>query len=313
VDLTAVAEELYGLRPEQFVARRNTLAKEARGSGDEELSAEVRRLAKPSTAAWVVNMLVRHRSERLEEVLEMGAALREAQASMAGDELRRLGRQRRRLIAAVTREARSLAHELGDEVGEAIADQVEATLHAAMVDPAAAEAVRTGFLVKPLAVAGTEAAAVTAAVALPGALTGTVVRRTPPRKAADERPELTVVEDSGRATEEAAAGLRRAEQQLATAERKREKADRRLQRREARALQLRAELDELRRKVAELEQRLEDNEDELSEAAARCEQREEALDQARHRMEGARKAMERARNGATAAKASKSPGTRRAR
>ena len=113
VDLMAAADELYSLRPDEFVPRRNALAAEAKGSGDKELAAEVKKLAKPNTAAWVVNMLVRHESDQVEQVLELGAQLREAQESMAGEELRQLGRQRRQLTSAVTRQARALAAELG--------------------------------------------------------------------------------------------------------------------------------------------------------------------------------------------------------
>ena len=57
-------------------------------------------------AAWVVNLLVRREAEQVEQVLGVGAALREAQANMAGDELRALTRQRRQLTAAVTTRAR---------------------------------------------------------------------------------------------------------------------------------------------------------------------------------------------------------------
>ena len=61
-----------------------------------------------------------------------------------------LTRQRRQLTAAVTAQARGLAAEHGQRVTQAVADQVEATLTAAMVDPAAAAAVRTGLLVNAL-------------------------------------------------------------------------------------------------------------------------------------------------------------------
>ena len=73
------------------------------------LAAQVKALRKPSTAAWVVNLLVRRETEQVEQVLAVGAALREAQASMSGDELRALTRQRRQLTAAVTTQARRVA------------------------------------------------------------------------------------------------------------------------------------------------------------------------------------------------------------
>jgi hypothetical protein len=298
VDLMAAADELYSLRPEEFVARRTSLAAEAKDAGDKSLVAEIKKLAKPTTAAWVVNMLVRHEPDQVEQVLELGAALREAQASMAGEELRQLGRQRRQLTSAVTREARELAAELGQKVGDPVADQVEGTLHAAMVDEDAAQAVRTGLLVKPLAVAGTEATDVVSAVAVPAALGDAAVRRAPaPRsgkkKAAEpHKPELTVVEDSSRAVADAESELAEAESELAAAERRLTKATRKVEKREAKGLQLQGELEELRRKIAELEQRIVDNEDELSDAEDVRDEREEDVEEARAAVERARKALD---------------------
>jgi hypothetical protein len=298
VDLMAAADELYSLRPEDFVPRRTSLAAEAKDGGDKSLAAEIKKLAKPTTAAWVVNMLVRHEPDQVEQVLGLGAALREAQASMAGEDLRQLGRQRRQLTAAVTRDARELAAELGQKVGDPVATQVEDTLHAAMVDEDAAKAVRTGLLVKPLAVAGTEAAEVVESVAVPAALGETAVRRAPaPRpgktKAPEpQKPELTVVEDNSRAIADAETELAEAEGKLATAERRLAKAARKVEKREAKGLQLQGELEELRRKIAELEQRIGDNEDELSDAEDVRDEREEDVAEARAAVERARKALD---------------------
>lgn len=297
VDLMEVADELYSVRPDEFVARRSSLVLEAKGGGDKSLADEIKKLVKPNTAAWVVNMLVREQSEQLEQVLDLGAALREALASMAGDELRELGRQRRQLTAAVTRQARSLASELGQRVNDPVAAQVEGTLHAAMIDEDAAKAVRTGMLVKPLAVSGTEVAGIVESVALPSALGETAVRRAPAprqarRKQAPPKPELTVVEDSSRAVAEAEAALADAETELAEAERRLAKAVDKVEKREAKGLQLNAELEELRRRVAELEQRIDSNEDELSDAEEARDAREEAVEEARRGVERARKALQ---------------------
>ena len=299
VDLMAAAEELYSLRPDEFVARRNALAVEAKAGGDRDLAAEIKKLAKPTTAAWVVNMLVRHEADQVDQVLQLGASLREAQESMAGDQLRELGRQRRQLTAAVTRQARSLARELGQTVAEPVAAQVEDTLHAAMVDEDAAKAVRTGLLVKPLAVSGTEAADVVESVALPQAIGESAVRRPPaprPRGPKPEpepqKPELTVVEDNSRAIEEAEAALAHAEAELAAAERKLAKAESRVEKREAKGLQLQSELEELRRRISEIEQRVEANEDELTAAEETRDSQEDAVEDARKAVEQARKTLE---------------------
>ena len=102
-ELLEIADELYGLSLPEFTPARDARAKELKGTP---LAAQVKALRKPSTAAWVVNLLVRRETEQVEQVLAVGAALREAQASMSGDELRALTRQRRQLTAAVTTQAR---------------------------------------------------------------------------------------------------------------------------------------------------------------------------------------------------------------
>ncbi len=293
----AAADELYSLRPDEFIPRRTALTSEAKGD-DKALAAEIKKLAKPTTAAWVVNMLVRHESDQVEQVLELGAALRAAQMSMSGDELRQLSRQRRQLTTAVTRQAKALAYELGQKVGDPVAAQVEDTLHAAMVDEDAANAVRTGLLVKPLAVTGSEVPDIVEAVAIPSAIGETAVRRPPssrPRaakKAEPPKPELTVVEDNSRAIEEAEHHLARAEGELAVAERRLYKAQSKVEKREARGLQLQSELEELRRRIAQVESRVEANEDELTEAEEDRDAREESVEDSRKAVERARKALD---------------------
>src|SRR3954469_11010115 len=130
-ELLEIADELYGLSLAEFTPARDARAKSLKGT---ELAGPVKALRKPSLAAWVVNLLVRRDAAQIEQVLAVGAALREAQSSMSADELRALTRQRRQLTAAVTTQARRLAREEGTRVTEAVAEQVEATLTAAMVD-----------------------------------------------------------------------------------------------------------------------------------------------------------------------------------
>src|SRR6476469_915835 len=142
--LLAVADQLYGLALPEFTPARDARAKALKGD-DAALAAAVKALRKPSTAAWVVNLLVRREAGQVDQVLTMGAALREAQASLAGEELRALTRQRRQLTAAVTTRARALSAEHGLRVTPAVADQVEATLTAAMVAAGCAAAGRSGL------------------------------------------------------------------------------------------------------------------------------------------------------------------------
>ncbi len=154
MDLDEVADELYGLPPGEFVAARTEAARRARTAGDRALAGGIGALGKPSTAAWACNALVRDRPDEIAGLVELGDLLREAQESLAGDELRALGTQRSRLLAALTRQARVLAARLGHPISDAVAGQVEQTLRAALADPAAGEALLAGRLTGPLSYQG---------------------------------------------------------------------------------------------------------------------------------------------------------------
>jgi hypothetical protein len=264
-DLLGIADELYGLRLPDFTPARDERAK-AMKKDDPELSKRVKALRKPALAAWVANVLVRHETEQVEQVLAVGEALREAQASMSGDELRALTRQRRQLTAAVTTRARALAAELGQKVTQAVADQVEATLTAAMLDGGCARALRSGLLVQPLATTGVEDVDLAAAVAAPDALG---FRASPREVEPPPRPELHVVPDpeaDAKARREAEEALAEVEQALAEATEALAAATTDVTDLQARELQVQAQLDELRNRLAELEATMEEVEEELADA-----------------------------------------------
>jgi hypothetical protein len=154
VDLDEVADELYRLPPEEFIPARRQREAEAKADGDRALAAEIARLGKPSTAAWVANLLAREQPDDVAQLVELGGLLREAQENLAGAELKALDVQRRRLVAALTRQARSLAYEQGHPVSTGVADQVEETLRAAMADPDAGAALVAGHLTTALSYSG---------------------------------------------------------------------------------------------------------------------------------------------------------------
>ncbi|WP_422391428.1 hypothetical protein [Arthrobacter sp. N1] len=167
MDLVGRAAALYALPLDGFVAARNLAAKEAAQGGDKDLAATLRKLPKPSSAAWLVNLLVSRRREEVEQVLELAASLREAQSSPDRAQLHALGQQRQRLLAAVARQSLDAASEAGHDVGPAALPDVEQTLRAALADPAAAEAVLTGRLVRTLEATGWEAVDLDGAVGGP--------------------------------------------------------------------------------------------------------------------------------------------------
>ncbi|MBG6182953.1 hypothetical protein IWX65_000900 [Arthrobacter sp. CAN_A214] len=167
MDFGTVATELYALPLDQFTGARNDRAREAIGTGDKDLAALLKKLPKASTAAWLVNLLVTHRRSEVEQVLELGGSLREAQEGSDRAQLHALGQQRQRLLAAVARQGLDVAGDLGYDVGPAALEGVESTLRAAMTDPAAAAAVLTARLVRPLEVSGWEPVSLDGAVGGP--------------------------------------------------------------------------------------------------------------------------------------------------
>jgi hypothetical protein len=121
VDADEVADELYGLPPEQFTAARNARAKEAKAAGDSETAARIAALRKPTVLAWLVNLLVRELPDEIGGFLDLGDALREATATLSGPVLRQLSGQRHRLVQALVRQARELARQTGYRITEDVA------------------------------------------------------------------------------------------------------------------------------------------------------------------------------------------------
>jgi hypothetical protein len=154
VDLDEVADELYAVPPDEFVAVRKQRQDDARSAGDRTLAREIGALPKPTAAAWVCNLLVREQRAEIEGLVELGDLLRQAQESLAGDQLRVLDRQRSQLLTALTRQAVALAREHGMRVGSTVETQVADTLRAAMADPEAGGALLSGRLAGAMSYSG---------------------------------------------------------------------------------------------------------------------------------------------------------------
>ena len=236
---------------------------------------------------------------------QLGASLRKAQADLDGDALRELTRQRRQLTTAITHQGRVLAGELGQKVTEAVADQVQGTLHAAMIDEDAAAAVRSGMLVGALEATGVGSADVVDSVAVPAAIGMTARPRAKPAGRAagpGDRAELSVVPepepqpDAEQQAREAARqaaqeALDRAVQVADEAQRRLRKAQKRAKRIQAGTLQAADELDQARRRVAELEHALEGLDDEAASAAEKQERAEQRYAEAQEALEQAQASL----------------------
>lgn len=260
MNVLEVAQELYGLLPADFTVARTEAEKAAKGAGDKSAATQIKALRRPSIGAWAVNMLVRCEADQIDQVLGIAASLREAAAALDGAELRDLTRQRRQLTAALTTRARQLAAESGSRLTPAVADTVEATLTAAMLDDGAAAAVRSGLLVTTLAATGVDRVDAAAAVAVPAAL-GTIAPR------ATESVGLRAVPDSDLVKRERAKdAVARAKGEVESAERAERRARAALEEAEGERMRLGAELDELQRRIAVLEEQLEAADETLAEA-----------------------------------------------
>lgn len=156
MDLQQVAGELYAAAPGEFVERRSAAA--AGAAADRELAKRIRAFRKPTASAAAINALVREHPDTVEDVLQIGDRMRAAFADRDRAAIRELTRDRQRLLQKATR---------GLGLSAAVEREVEETLQAAVVDPAAAAAVRSGMLLRALESTGVDQVDVSDAVALP--------------------------------------------------------------------------------------------------------------------------------------------------
>ncbi|WP_367318969.1 hypothetical protein [Streptomyces sp. HUAS ZL42] len=259
MDLDTVADELYGLRPEQFTAARGERAVAALAAGDRTLAGQISRLRRPSLAAWASNLLVRRQPDQVQPLVELGEALRQAHRDLDGEQLRELVHQQRLLIGALSRQAAQLAAEAGHPIGADARREVQDTLQAVLGDPDAARQWASGRLTKAL----------TPAVGFPA----TTAKAPPPPAGPAARPAKA---PPSRRREESAASAaeQRRRRQLDEAHRSADEADRDLRAREA-------EAEEATRQAQDAKERRDTLEERVSALAQELERVEEELGQAR--------------------------------
>ncbi|MFE6715552.1 hypothetical protein [Streptomyces sp. NPDC057695] len=148
MDVEEVADELYGLRPAEFVAARDTYVARARAAKDARAAKAVAALRRPSIAAWAANRLARQRQREAQQFLALGTTLREAHRTLDAEQLRAASAQRQELIAALARTAAALAGEAGLSVSDTVQHEIEQTLHGVLADRDVAEQWAKGRLVK---------------------------------------------------------------------------------------------------------------------------------------------------------------------
>ncbi|MFJ8113708.1 hypothetical protein [Streptomyces sp. NPDC096132] len=145
-DVEAVLDGLYTTPPAEFVTRREVLAAEARTAGRTEDARRIHSARRPTLAAWAANLLLRSRPRESRQFLELGQALRKAHHDLDPAAVRELSTQRRRIVAALSRQAAELARDAGQRLSGTVQNDVTGTLQAVLADPDAAEQWATGRL-----------------------------------------------------------------------------------------------------------------------------------------------------------------------
>jgi hypothetical protein len=160
-DLDAALAALYRLPLEQFVTARDQFARRLRAAGDRDSARRIAGLRRPPVSAWAANQLAHTAPNALEELLEVGAALRQAQQdALAGQPgaARQLRTASIHLRAAITRlsaRAETLLIRSGHAASGATLTRLAATLQAAATgDEATRAALAQGRLLGDLNPAG---------------------------------------------------------------------------------------------------------------------------------------------------------------
>jgi hypothetical protein len=277
VDLESVADELYGLRPEDFTAARDARAADAREAGDRALAGKISKLRRPSLSAWASNLLVREQPEETETLLRLGKGLRQAHRDLDGAQLRELSRQQHAVINALSRQARQLAAQARHPVSEDVQREVESILHAALADPEAAQQWAAGHLVKALSQTAGFPAAADGAPA-PAARGRKETRPAAGRDSTAEQEQRRRLEQARQAAEETERDLKAEQDKAAAADRHADDAQ--------------AELETLEQRITELNDELQRLEEHQRQAEAAAHKAREQARQADRRVREARRRNE---------------------
>ena len=142
--------QLYGLPLDEFTKARDELAGHLKKEGATEQAGRVKKLKKPSVAAWALNQLARRHREGIEELLRLRDELAEAPGPA---ELRSLSDARKRHIAQLLHRSEEILVEGGHAPAPATMDKIRQSLYAGD-DPDEREALVGGTLVRELQPSG---------------------------------------------------------------------------------------------------------------------------------------------------------------
>jgi hypothetical protein len=143
-------DDLYREYPDGFVAGRDKLAKELRAAGDRDEADRVRKLRRPSNAAWLINRAALTSPARLKEFTDASRNLEAAQEralegkDSGAQKWRAAAARERAAVEAVVDAAESAARDAGHAPNARVLELVGETLRAASGDPELRERVLSG-------------------------------------------------------------------------------------------------------------------------------------------------------------------------
>ncbi|MFJ3405110.1 hypothetical protein [Promicromonospora sp. NPDC090134] len=153
-DLDAMVDALYTQPLDGFVAARDAAARQVADGGDRLGAERIKRLPKPSVAAWVINHVARERPDDVAALTTVGDELRAATQDRDRGRIKALDHLRRERTEALVGAVRDAGEVGGRPVSAAVLDRLTETLTAAVMDADAGAAVRAGRLSRGLQHAG---------------------------------------------------------------------------------------------------------------------------------------------------------------
>lgn len=150
---TPEIRELFRTPPEGFVAARDALVRRLREEGREVEAGHVKRLRRPTVAAWALDRLADERPDGIRELIDVGAEMMRAQRHVLSGRdpqvLRDTGTRRREVVARLTKAAADLLREAGRSPDPHLED-IQGTLERASVDEEVGQHLRGGVLERTL-------------------------------------------------------------------------------------------------------------------------------------------------------------------
>lgn len=290
MDVDEAADQVYSAPLAEFVATRDTLAKQATDRG---VAARIKNLRKPTVAAWVANQVARQHPDDVQQLVQNGVDMRTATGERDGKRLRELSAQGRDLVNTLLRHARKIASAAGQPMSAEVNEAVNDTLRAAMADPRAADALISGRLTRPLEHVGfgmPDASGASADV-----ISLERVRSARKKSADDEAPRRRAPKERTAKSRTAAKEEAPAEPETGDAEQELTEAEAELEAAEAVVEQLTAGRREARQRVAEVKRARDEAQTGVKRAQRSHDDAEEELERIRRQLEAAEEAFEEAR------------------